>query len=189
MDQDRLLAIWHHFNRILDDCKEASSAYERMLKVLLDFNHDSLMTLKHELINDDVADAAKWIESMQLHDKAISIWIDLMKYENSYYGFIAKQCNQYDPENNFWNKNPIQVHPQVLILEGTELIVKDYGSHEELDWILPISYSAFVLTEAISNINMLQSKSSRLLEISIGFVNGDFIGLLPLMRNGNGKLS
>ncbi len=176
--------IWEVFKKLADKPKHAVENTKAILAVLgLEELEAEISTLVTQDVQDITTSFLAAIEQPPLTNKIVALWLPIEEYkeaDNTFYGARIIGCKSFDEEDNFWIKSQVYTNDAVFILDSLEALMKHKRitvNFEFLDWILPLALYTFVFNEAIQQCNMDFEKP---IEIAIGYVDGDLMGLYPL---------
>jgi hypothetical protein len=189
-------SLWHILQQCLANKNAAKENWQKLLSTLPTHVNSTvyaeLASIKN--IDQDVADIKAWfIQQLQAAKKLSStkaIWIRLAQFtdeqaQQEVYAINAIGSNAYDEENNFWNKQKIWEQENAWLLPDTlgeikNIIEQDEEHAEILDWILPLSLICFMFNEINPSLSEYLPNGVAIIETTIGYDNGDYIGVHPI---------
>ena len=159
------------------------------------FQSTGLDILRNLPVLDEQIGIRNWIDKLLLESpiptSILAIWFGLftMNDTEGQRPVLYIHGSQLDPnDNGDWacqvDYQPLHryVAPKVLLVVDS-IVSKEQKNGSFLDWILPLSYCVLTLDEVVRarNDKILKTESTRSLHVAVGFDDGDFMEITPLL--------
>lgn len=155
--------------------------------------------LRNVDFTEERAEMADWLhelaETYPLPDSVQALWIGIVQFydeeqRRTIYAYHVLGADAYDPQDAEWATEP-SWQPELghFVPDSLKMLNSALAEAKEdfsfLDWLLPVAASAFVFDNIIQT--QLDHSKFRVattpLPVTIGYDNGDFISLSPIVAS------